>query len=173
VSQLFAQFTPPSDPEIRLSDSGSDVRSWEPRIGRLTLSKMNHGIGHNTYILIAFLTPKINLETPNKVEILKNDVIREYKKIEDLFSKSGFDLSRLPEQDENLLHEEVEKLERKIEELKELQKTNDLSEVFNNKDIEMAIFLLDFGNLMEDFGNFFDYMRITENGGKEDLIKSI
>uniref|UniRef100_A0A914E9Q9 Uncharacterized protein n=1 Tax=Acrobeloides nanus TaxID=290746 RepID=A0A914E9Q9_9BILA len=52
-----------------------------------------------------------------------------------------------------------------VEELKELQKTKDLSEVFNNEDIEIAIFLLDFGSLMEDFENFFDYVEITENGG--------
>uniref|UniRef100_A0A914DK19 Uncharacterized protein n=1 Tax=Acrobeloides nanus TaxID=290746 RepID=A0A914DK19_9BILA len=52
-----------------------------------------------------------------------------------------------------------------VEDLKELQKTKDLSEVFNNEDIEIAIFLLDFGSLMEDFENFFDYVEITENGG--------
>ena len=60
-----------------------------------------------------------------------------------------------------------------IDETYQAQKTKDLSEVFNNKDVELAIFLLDFGNLMEDFGNFFEYMRITENGGREELIKSI
>ena len=60
-----------------------------------------------------------------------------------------------------------------VEELKELQKTKDLSEVFNNEDIEVAIFLLDFGSLMEDFENFFDYVEITERGGREELIKSI
>lgn len=90
-----------------------------------------------------------------------------------MISKNGFDLSRIPEQDESLLHQEVGKLEEKIESLQQLTRTKDLSSVFNNEDIEMATFLLDFGNLMEDFGNFFDYLSITESGGKFLLFKPI